>query len=193
MNIDSLVVSFLTRFLRLMVLYFSSSPISMVYAMLQEQHGESPIVIDEDLLSDYNAKVKVQACKWDGCAMHIGLEHKHVSKHLQHRHNLNTSATSEETLGIPCLWSNCSHSQPKPGNMARHVLSTHLGVRWRCLTCLKSYAREDAFRRHTQETPSCRYASSAILFGDGAREIDTECINGGWSLEQNVMCIPWCF
>ncbi|KAJ8591054.1 hypothetical protein M405DRAFT_814950 [Rhizopogon salebrosus TDB-379] len=167
-----------------------SSQISMIYAMLKEHHGASPIMIDQSLLSDHDTKIRVQPCKWDGCAMYVGLEHKHVSKHLQHRHGLNTSATSEETQGISCLWSNCFHSQMKPGNMARHVLSTHLGVRWNCLTCQKSYTRDDAFRRHTQEKPSCQYARPAVSFGDGSREIDTAGINSGCSFEQNVICIP---
>jgi hypothetical protein len=78
----------------------------------------------------------------------------------------------------------------KPGNIARHILSTHLGIKWICLRCRKSYARDDAHRRHTQEHPSCHGAKHGISYGDAVREIDTEYMNRGWSIDQNVMCIP---
>ncbi|KAG0703329.1 hypothetical protein DFH29DRAFT_917521 [Suillus ampliporus] len=158
--------------------------------MLQDHFGVNPILIDQDLLPDNDVKVKVYPCSWDGCTMHVGVEHKQVAKHLQQRHGVNTSATSEETDKISCLWMNCFDSPMKPGNLPRHVLSAHLPVRWNCLTCRKQLSREDAFRRHTQEKLGCQYARPAISYGDGVVEIDTECIVGGWSIDQNVMCIP---
>ncbi|OJA20844.1 hypothetical protein AZE42_02507 [Rhizopogon vesiculosus] len=161
-----------------------------VHALLDEHNGGNPIIIDESLLSDYDSKVKLQPCQWNGCTMHLALEHKHVAKHLQQRHGINTSATSEETQKISCLWMGCSHVQMKPGNAARHVLSTHLEIKWICLTCRKEYTREDAFRRHTQEKVACQSARTVVSYGDGVREIDTGCINGGWSAGQNVLCIP---
>ncbi|OJA12881.1 hypothetical protein AZE42_02908 [Rhizopogon vesiculosus] len=68
-----------------------------VHALLHEHNGGNPIVIDEGLLSDYDSKVKLQPCQWNGCTMHVALEHKHVAEHLQQRHGINTSAMSEET------------------------------------------------------------------------------------------------
>lgn len=189
MNTDPLVTSFPRRFLRLTILLFSSA-INIVLALLQEYNGGNPIMIDQDLLCDHNAKIKVHPCGWNNCTMHMALEHKHVAKHLQQRHGVNTSGTSEETQKISCLWANCSHSPMKPGNIARHILSTHLPIKWICLTCGKDYTREDAFRRHTQEKPSCHGAKHVVSYGDGVREIDTEYISRGWSIEQNVMCIP---
>ncbi|KAG1740836.1 uncharacterized protein EDB91DRAFT_1131712 [Suillus paluster] len=164
------------------------SNISVLHAMLKEHNGVDPILIDQDLLPDDHTKVKVHPCNWDGCTMHVGVEHRHVAKHLQQRHNVSTSATSEETHRISCGWDGCSE-QMKPGNLPRHVLSSHLEVRWICLLCSKSLSREDAFRRHTQEKEACQYARPTISYGDGVLEIDTQCINGGWSISQNVICI----
>ncbi|KAG1728387.1 uncharacterized protein EDB91DRAFT_1162115 [Suillus paluster] len=143
-----------------------------------------------DLLHENGAKVKVHPCKWDNCTMHVGVEHRHVAKHLQQRHGVNISATNEETHRIPCLWVDCFDFQMKPGNLPRHVLSTHLEERWICLTCSELFSREDAFRRHTQEKPACQYARPAVSYGDGVLEIDTQCFDGGRSIDQNVICIP---
>jgi hypothetical protein len=160
----------------------------MVHNMLRELHnGESPIIVDQSLLCDCNAKVKVHPCNWDGCSMHVALEHKHISKHLQQRHGIDTTTTSKEAQKVSCLWLDCYHSQLKPGKLARHVLSTHLGVRWICLTCRRSYAREDAFRRHTQEEEGCQFAAYEVSCN--FREIDTESIIGGWSSNQNAICL----
>ncbi|OAX43709.1 hypothetical protein K503DRAFT_765683 [Rhizopogon vinicolor AM-OR11-026] len=126
-----------------------------VHALLYEHNGGNPIVIDEGILSDYDSKVKLQPCQWNGCTMH------------QH-HGINTSAMSEETQKISCLWMGCSDAQTRPGNIARHVLSMHLGVRWICLTCGKHYTRKYAFRRHTQEKLTCQYARSFLSYGDRA-------------------------
>ncbi|KAG1742504.1 hypothetical protein EDB19DRAFT_1592701, partial [Suillus lakei] len=90
----------------------------------------------------------VHPCYWKGCTMHIGVEHKQITRHLQQYHGINTSATSEDTQQITCLWKGCPNSRMKPGNLPRHILS-HLGVRWRCSTCQAPLSREDAFRRHT--------------------------------------------
>jgi len=162
----------------------------MIHAMLQDQHGQSPIVIDESLLYDHESTITVHPCDWDNCTMHVALQQKHVSKHLQQRHGINTSATSEDTQKVSCRWLDCVHAEVKPGNMARHVLSTHLGVRWKCQTCGRPYTREDAFRRHAQEKPSCQFAKYEISYENEVREIYTNTIIGGWSGDQNVMCIP---
>ncbi|OAX38515.1 hypothetical protein K503DRAFT_157565 [Rhizopogon vinicolor AM-OR11-026] len=161
-----------------------------VHALLHEHNGGNPIVIDQDILSDYDNKVRLKPCQWNGCTMHIALEHKHVAKHFQQRHGINTSATSEEAQKMSCLWLGCSDAQMKPGNIARHVLSAHLEVKWNCLTCGKPYTREDAFRRHTQEKMTCQYAKYFVSYGNGVIKIDTGCIAGGWSAGQNVLCIP---
>ena len=162
----------------------------VVYAMLQDVHGQSPIMIDQSLLCDHEPTIRVHPCDWENCTMHVALDQKHVSKHLQQRHGVNTSATSENTQKEPCRWLNCIHAQMKPGNMARHVLSAHLGVRWNCQTCGRLYTREDAFRRHTQEKESCQFAKYEISYENGVREICTDGISEGWSIDQNVMCIP---
>jgi hypothetical protein len=154
--------------------------------MLQEHNGADPILIDWDLLCHCNAKVKVYPCKWNGCTLHLAVEHMQIAKHFRQRHGANNSTSSEE---VSCLWTNC-HSPIKPDNLPRHILSMHIGERWICLTCGKRYPREDAFRRHTQESPNCQLTQPVISYGDEIREIDTECIAGGWSIDQNVLCIP---
>jgi hypothetical protein len=77
----------------------------------------------------------------------------------------------------------------KPGNLTRHVLK-HLGVSWICSMCESSLSREDAFRRHALEKPSCQNAKAVIKYGDGSLVIDTAYIYGDWSASENVMCIP---
>ncbi|KAG2347582.1 hypothetical protein BDR05DRAFT_670585 [Suillus weaverae] len=159
----------------------------MVRDMLSEHSGMNPILLDRDILRDHDAEVRVHPCHWDGCLMHIAVEHKQVSKHLQQHHNINTSATSEDTEQISCLWTGCRHAM-KPGNLPRHILS-HLGVRWMCSTCEASLSREDAFRRHALEK-GCQRAKAVVKYGDGSVVIDTVYIDGGWSASQNVMCFP---
>ncbi|KAG2029683.1 hypothetical protein BDR03DRAFT_1096233 [Suillus americanus] len=166
-----------------------SSEFSMVYDMLVEEHGVNPILIDQDTLRDHTDEVTLHQCNWDGCSMHIAVEHKQVSKHLQQYHGINTSATSEDTQQISCLWTGCLDARMKPGNLPRHILS-HLGVRRICSICGASLSRDDAFRRHTLEKPGCQYAKAVVKFGDKSRVIDTVCIDGGWSATQNIMCIP---
>lgn len=160
----------------------------MVHDMLHEQYGVDPILIDQEILRHHNAEVIVHSCKWENCTMHVAVEHKQVSKHLQHHHHINTSATSGGTEQIPCLWTGCS-AYMKPGNLTRHVL-THLGVRWICSNCEGSLSRDDAFRRHALEKPNCQHAKAVIKYGNGSFAIDTAYLNGGWSATQNVMCIP---
>ncbi|KAG2753973.1 hypothetical protein P692DRAFT_20173944 [Suillus brevipes Sb2] len=166
-----------------------SSEFSMVHDMLHEQYGVDPILIDQDILRHYGTEVIVHPCKWENCTMHIAVEHKQVSKHLQQHHNINTSATSGATQQITCLWTGCRDAHMKPGNLTRHVL-THLGVRWICENCEGSLSREDAFRRHALEKPNCQNAKAVIKYGDGSVTIDTAYLYGGWSATQNVMCIP---
>ncbi|KAG2153384.1 hypothetical protein DEU56DRAFT_483113 [Suillus clintonianus] len=168
-----------------------SSEVRMVHDMLQEHNKMDPIVIDRDILrdADANSRVKVHPCNWNGCDMHVGVEHKQVAKHLQQHHGINASATSKETKEIVCLWKGCLDSHTKPGNLTRHILK-HIGVRHICLTCQRSFSREDAFRRHTTEKECCQDAEVAVSYGAEVRAIDTLCMDSGWSISQNVMCIP---
>lgn len=161
----------------------------MVHDMLQEYNGVNPILIDRDILRDHNAEVIVHPCNWQGCTMHIAVEHKQISKHLQQHHGINTSATSEDTQQISCLWTDCLHARMKPGNLTRHILS-HLGVRWICSSCEATLSREDAFRRHALEKLGCQDAKAVVKYGDKSLVIDTVYIDGGWSASQNVMCFP---
>lgn len=160
----------------------------MVYDMLLEHNGTNPILIDQDTLRDHNGEVIVHPCHWQGCTMHIAVDHKQVSKHLQQYHAINTSATSEDTQQISCLWAGCSDARMKPGNLTRHILS-HLGVRRICSMCGSSLSRDDAFRRHTLEKPNCQQAKAVVKHGDKSLVIDKVGIEGGWSASQNVMCI----
>ncbi|KAG2032295.1 hypothetical protein BDR03DRAFT_926873 [Suillus americanus] len=167
-----------------------SSENFMVHDMLQEYHGVDPILIDRDILRDHDAEVRVHPCNWGDCTMHIAVEHRQISRHLQQHHSIDTSATSGDTQKISCLWTGCLDTRGmKPGNLTRHILS-HLGVQWVCSTCRTPLSREDAFRRHALEKPGCQHAKPVIKYGDKSLVIDTVCINGGWSASQNVMCIP---
>ncbi|KAG1818022.1 uncharacterized protein BJ212DRAFT_120920 [Suillus subaureus] len=165
------------------------SEFSMIHDMLLEQKGVNPILIDQEILRDQNDEVIVHPCNWPGCTMHIGVELKQISKHLQKHHGINISATSEDTQKIPCLWTGCVDARTKPGNLPRHILS-HLEVRQICSICGASLSRDDAFRRHTLEKPGCQDAKSVVRYGDKSLVIDKLCIEGGWSASQNVMCVP---
>ncbi|KAG1851332.1 hypothetical protein DFJ58DRAFT_426760 [Suillus subalutaceus] len=161
-----------------------SPDFSMVHDILLEHHnGANPILIDRDILRDHDAEVRVHPCNWADCKMHIGVEHRQISRHLQQHHGINTSATSEDTQQISCLWSGCPKSRMKPGNLTRHILS-HLGVRWNCQICGASLSRDDAFRRHTLEKPGCQYAQAVVEHGGKSLVIDTACIDGGFSASQ---------
>ncbi|KAG2142265.1 uncharacterized protein EDB93DRAFT_610834 [Suillus bovinus] len=165
-----------------------SSETIMVHDMLEEYNMSSPILIDRDILRDRDARVTVHPCEWDGCTIHIAVDHKEVSKHLQRHHDINTSATSEDTQQITCRWMGCLDAHMKPGNLTRHILS-HLGVRWVCSTCEASLSREDAFRRHSLEKSGCQHAKAIVKYKDGSLVIDTAHLEGGWSALQNVICI----
>ncbi|KAG2074826.1 hypothetical protein BDR04DRAFT_119221 [Suillus decipiens] len=167
----------------------SPSHISMIHDMLEEHHRVHPILIDQDILRDYDAEVTVHPCNWAGCTMHTAVEQRQVAKHLQKYHGISTSATSEDTQQILCLWAGCPNSHMKPGNLPRHVVS-HLGVRWHCSMCKSSLSREDAFRRHTLEKPDCQHAKAIVKCGGESLVIDTVSFDGGWSASQNVLCIP---
>ncbi|KAG2055655.1 hypothetical protein BDR06DRAFT_331387 [Suillus hirtellus] len=167
-----------------------SSDKSMVQDMLLEVNGVNPILIAWDALHEHDTEVRVHPCDWKGgCRMHIPVELKQVSKHLKQHHGINTSATSGDTQKITCLWTGCLDTHTKPGNLSRHVLTQHLGVRWICSKCGSSLSREDAFRRHSLESSSCQSAEVVVDYGDGSRVIDLVYINGGWSASQNVILI----
>ncbi|KAG1828528.1 hypothetical protein EV424DRAFT_510175 [Suillus variegatus] len=161
----------------------------MVQDMLLEFNGVNPILIARDAVHEYDTEVRVHPCDWKGCRMHIPVELKQVSKHLKQYHGINTSATSEDTEKITCLWSGCLDTHTKPGNLSRHVLTSHFGVRWICSHCQSSLSREDAFRRHSLERPNCQSAEVVVDYGDGSQVIDLVYIDGGWSASQNVMLI----
>lgn len=153
-----------------------------------EYNRANPILIDRGILCDHNTKVTVHPCNWDGCMMHIAVEHKQVCKHLQQHHGLNTtSPTSDDMQQTTCLWTACLGAHMKLENLPRHMLLSHLGVRWICSTCGGSLSREDAFRRHALERPGCQYAKPVVKYGDGSLVIDNSVVlDGGWSASQKV-------
>ncbi|KAI6094158.1 hypothetical protein F5141DRAFT_416064 [Pisolithus sp. B1] len=47
----------------------------------------------------------------------------------------------------PCPWPGCSREM-RWGNVARHVIESHLGVKAHCMFCGKGYARSKSFNAH---------------------------------------------
>ncbi|KAG2159101.1 uncharacterized protein EDB93DRAFT_444581 [Suillus bovinus] len=141
-----------------------SSENFVAHDMPQGYNRMNPILIDRDILHDHDTDVIVHPCHWDGCPMHIAVDFKHISKHLQQHHGIDTSTTSEDTRQVTCLWTGCLNTHMKPGNLPRHILS-HLGVRWMCSTCGALLSREDAFRRHALEKERCKYTTAVVKYG----------------------------
>ncbi|KAG6334747.1 hypothetical protein ID866_4348 [Astraeus odoratus] len=64
-----------------------------------------------------------------------------------HRHFRLHGFRYKATAKITCPWRGCTQ-KVQYKNLARHVRSIHLGVKFQCQGCNKSFTREEAIARH---------------------------------------------
>ncbi|KAI6112799.1 hypothetical protein F5141DRAFT_741058 [Pisolithus sp. B1] len=78
-----------------------------------------------------------------GCAVPLEGTTTSIYRHLR-RHGLIHNHRDR----APCPWPGC-HRDMRWGNVARHIIENHLGVRLRCMFCRRSYTRLESLKAHT--------------------------------------------
>jgi len=83
-------------------------------------------------------------CGWGGCNfVAVGGPGGGVSGFATH---LNAFHIAKEDQRIPCLWGNCGVILDR-NSIIGHIF-VHVGGKWRCPRCFRSYTRSDLMRRH---------------------------------------------
>ncbi|KAH7905580.1 hypothetical protein BJ138DRAFT_746950 [Hygrophoropsis aurantiaca] len=111
-------------------------------------------VDEQDLIdahrSALDGKMYVYKCMWGapdapGCGVWFESTRKEISRHLRNYHGIKASGQTSQ----PCYWNGCNTSM-RVDSIARHMISRHLAAMMYCSTCGRTFAREGAFRIHTQ-------------------------------------------
>ncbi|KAG0703335.1 hypothetical protein DFH29DRAFT_917576 [Suillus ampliporus] len=133
------------------------------------------ILDEEDVRETVNINgglVDAYLCRWthDGqeCGMHIIGDRAQFARHIQRWHR--THATHNQKM-VPCRWDDCGKVM-KRENIVRHVIATHLKMRWRCSVCRAKLSRDDASARHFERVKSCRNGVATVERGPEAQEVN---------------------
>jgi len=105
-------------------------------------------------------------CLWpngsEPCNYMIQADDRQLLSHLKDHHGV-----QGDTKGLHrCRWQGCS-MRVQHGSLARH-LTTHLGIKLRCLNCSAQVARPDCARTHQKKKCVCSEATFQIVPGPNA-------------------------
>ena len=98
-------------------------------------------------------------CCWDDCSIWMTCSKEAVKDHLTRIHNVEFKKHTDGPER--CKWAGCS-SSPKRSGLVRHFL-THLGLRWSCSVCKRSYTRTDSVKSHTRRELGCQLARAISI------------------------------
>jgi hypothetical protein len=105
-------------------------------------------------------------CQWlDGnqsCGYMIQDDARQMLSHLKIHHGLDCGPRDS----CYCFWQDCS-MHVKHNNLARH-LTTHLGIKIRCLNCSTEVTRPDCARAHQNKRRFCSEATFQVIPGPSA-------------------------
>lgn len=99
-------------------------------------------------------------CMWSShghqCGHHIEGEKNRIAQHLRDFHNF---VCDEKQM--TCLWDQCDTLLQRR-NVARHIVTYHLGVKVLCKHCGIPLSRQDAKRKHQKSCASAPKAGAAV-------------------------------
>ncbi|KIK84614.1 hypothetical protein PAXRUDRAFT_832004 [Paxillus rubicundulus Ve08.2h10] len=129
---------------------------------------------EEELLEGWMApdgKITVHQCRWEQdlspCHLWIKGDKSYINDHIQKWHG---GKAGGDKLRVECRWSTCQKKMFKE-SIARHVVTCHLGEKWKCQGCREEIVRKDAYERHAIKE-GCRDAGALIMYYADARMID---------------------
>ena len=121
-------------------------PSGDVHESSHENNAPQDAPANEVAMEGVLAAIPAPTCGLAGglhCALPLGGSAKSIKLHLRmHGH----SHPQREAVQCPCV--GCSRTLQWM-SIPRHIQSAHLGVRFRCLNCGKSYTRRRGLAKHT--------------------------------------------
>ncbi|KAG2347589.1 hypothetical protein BDR05DRAFT_670637 [Suillus weaverae] len=134
------------------------------------------IVLDEEDVRETRSinggLVVVYLCRWthngQECGMHVMGDRIRFARHIQRWHKAHAAHSQREDL---CHWGGCGKVM-KRENVVRHVIVTHLKMKWCCSVCRIKLSRDDASARHFERVKSCRHGVATVERGPEAQEVN---------------------
>ncbi|KAG1818015.1 uncharacterized protein BJ212DRAFT_120508 [Suillus subaureus] len=136
----------------------------------------SGIVLDEEDIKETRSinggLVVTYPCRWthngQECGMHVMGDRIRLARHMQRWHRAHAAHSQGQA---PCRWGGCGKVM-KRENVIRHVIVTHLKMKWRCSVCRTRLSRDDASVRHFEHVKSCRHGVATVERGPEAQEVN---------------------
>lgn len=134
------------------------------------------IVLDEEDVKETRhingGFVVTYLCRWthsgQECGMHVMGDRIRLTRHIQRWHSAHVAHGQRQ---VPCLWGGCGKVM-KRENVVRHIIVTHLKVKWCCSVCRIRLSRDDASVRHFERVKSCRHGVATVERGPEAQEVN---------------------
>ncbi|KAG1900947.1 uncharacterized protein F5891DRAFT_274288 [Suillus fuscotomentosus] len=134
------------------------------------------IVLDEEDVKETRSinggLVITYLCRWmhngQECGMHVMGDRIRLARHIQRWHRAHAEHSERQ---VPCLWGGCGKVM-KRENVIRHVIVTHLKMKWCCSVCCIRLSRDDASARHFERVKSCRHGVATVERGPEAQEVN---------------------
>ncbi|KAG2142270.1 uncharacterized protein EDB93DRAFT_1252328 [Suillus bovinus] len=134
------------------------------------------IVLDEEDVKEARSindgLVITYLCRWthngQECGMHIIGDRIRLARHIQRWHRAYAEDSQKQA---PCRWGGCGKVM-KRENVVRHVIVTHLKMKWRCSVCRIRLSRDDASTRHFERVKPCRHGVATVEGGPEAQEVN---------------------
>lgn len=109
-------------------------------------------------------------CQWrDGnklCNYIIQADPRQLSSHLKEHHGVQGGPSEIHR----CLSAECS-MHLRRNSFTRHITSSHLGVKFRCLNCLTEFTRRYYARAHQEMGRACSEAGFQVIPGPSVRTV----------------------
>ncbi|KAG1740829.1 uncharacterized protein EDB91DRAFT_340741 [Suillus paluster] len=133
------------------------------------------IVDEEDVRETRNINgglIDFYLCRWthagQECGMHVMGDRARLARHIQRWHRIHAGHGQRQ---VPCRWGDCGKLM-KRENIVRHIIATHLKIKWRCSVCRAKLSRDDASARHFERVKSCRNGVATVERGPEAQEVN---------------------
>lgn len=134
------------------------------------------IVLDEEDVKETRningGLVVAYLCRWthcgQECGMHVMGDRIRLTRHIQRWHSSHVALGQKQ---VPCRWGGCEKVM-KRENVVRHIIVTHLKVKWCCSVCRIRLSRDDASARHFERVKSCRHGVATVERGPEAQEVN---------------------
>lgn len=137
-------------------------------------HCNGTVLDEEDVKETRNFNgglVVAYLCRWthsgQECGMHVMGDRIRLTRHIQRWHSAHVAHGQK----VRCRWGGCEKVM-KRENVVRHIIVTHLKVKWCCSVCWIRLSRDDASARHFERVKSCRHGVATVEEGPEAQEVN---------------------